>query len=157
MIRVVRLIDVKSPWFLGGGVVSAVVLFFLFPWLFPGEAYHYEVRASWDLLNPGELKVAGVVDIRRPCPGSVVTSWFEFVDKQPELAIRVRHIEPQMIGHATVPMSVATPGAQVAAMNFKPPEDATGVFWQISYNVEICPDEAKRGNQRVGYVRIPPK
>lgn len=156
MIRVVRLMDVKSPWFLGGGVVSAVVLFFLFPWLFPGEAYRYEAKASWTESDPSRLTVIGTLHIRRPCPGSQVTSFYEFPDKTAVPAVRTGHIEHAMVGKSTVSMDVDRPGDFTIAMNFDPPEGATGISWRIRHS-EACPDDAKRGIVEVGYVRIPPK
>jgi len=154
-----HVLDWKSPWFIGGGVVSSVVFFALIPFFFPGEAYHYDVKASWTEDKTGTLLVSGSLIINRPCPGSTVTSVYQTADKLalPTPAVRVGHIEPAMVGKATVVMGAARAATVPVATTFAPPPEAIAIRWLLAPSRDTCPEDAKRDPFEIGYVRIPPK
>jgi hypothetical protein len=154
-----RVIDLKSPHFLIAGGVAVVMVVGVVPVLLPGDAYHYDIKAHWTEDNTGTLLVTGDLTIRRPCPGSRVSTVYETADKlaDPLPAVRVGHIEEAMVGQSTVIMIVDKAKTVPVAITFKPPPEALGIRWLMAPSREACPEEAKRNPFEVGYVQIPPR
>ena len=158
MIDLRKVFDVRDPSFLISAVATAIVIVFIVPWIFPGDAYRYDISAHWTEDKSGTLLVTGDLQIRRPCPGSTVTTVYEFPDKlDPQPAVRTGHIEAEIVGKSTVVMGVTRADTIPVASTFQPPPGAVGIRWLLAPSRAACPDEAKRNPFEVGYVQIPPR
>ncbi len=152
-----KVFDLRSKVFIAAALAAVVAATIVVPWLWPGEAYHYDVKASWTEDKTGTLLVSGSFIINRPCPGSTVTSVYQTADKlaPPTPAVRVGHIEPAMVGKATVVMGVARAATVPVATTFAPPPEAIAIRWLLAPSRDTCPEDAKRAPLEIGYVKIP--
>lgn len=153
MINLRQAFDPRNPWFSIPAALTAVMTLVVIPWAWPGKPYRYDVTAHRASHDGARVLVTGDLHIIRPCPGATTTTWFEGPDHAPEPAVRTGHLEHDMVGKSTVVMVLDQRQTAPLAMEFQPPEWATGIRWLLRLKPEC--DGADRGLIEVGYVEIP--
>lgn len=134
-------------------VMAGVLISSTAQWLWEGLPYQYQLRADRAAHDRARILVQGKLIIRRPCPGSTSTTWYEGPNNKPELAVRTGHLEHEMVGKSTVIMALESPQVVPVGMEFMPPDWATGIRWLVRI-AQKCP-EAHLGEFEAGYVEIP--
>ena len=153
MITLAQAFDVRSPWFVVPAVLTAVLLGVVWPWAFPGKPYRYDVTAHRSAYDRSRILVTGDLHIVHPCPGATTATWYEGPDHDAEPAVRTGHLEHEMVSKSTVPMSLDRRQVVPLAMEFQPPDWATGIRWQMRLKPDC--DKTELGLIEVGYVEIP--
>lgn len=153
MIEWLGVFDFRSKAFVFSSLITLVAIFSIVPLVWPGDAYEYKVEAHRAAHDSARVLVTGELVIRRPCPGSTATTWYEGADHAAEPAVRTGHLEHEMVGKSTVIMAIDKAQAVPIAMEFMPPEWARGIRWQLRLKPECA--GAEKGLLEVGYVELP--